>query len=98
MGEGLATSPRPRYCFTSSALFSYSLVSLVSREVFLSLSRVQRLVNANMEVAFCDGVSLVEVLDRFERRLDAQISFLFMWQGVASTKPPSRVTRRGLIH
>ena len=32
-----------------------------------------------MEIAPCDGVGLVEVLDRFDRGLDAQISFfIFM--------------------
>ena len=65
---------------------------------FFLLSRVQRLVDANMEVASCDGVGLVEVLDRFHRGLDAQISFfLFMGHGGASTKPPSRLTRRDLV-
>ena len=51
-----------------------------------------------MEVASSDGVGLVEVLDGFDRRLDAQISFfLFMWKGGASTKPPSRRARRDLV-
>ena len=40
--EGIATSPRPRYCFTSSTLFSYSLVSLVSISFFESSSETRQ--------------------------------------------------------
>ena len=60
------------------------------------VERVQRSFDANKEVASSDDVGLVLVSDGSGRGLKAQISFFLpgMWQGGASTKPPSCLARR----
>ena len=48
-----------------------------------------------MEVVFCNDVGLVEVVHRFSERPSRADIFLpivnVLWQGGASTKPPSRL-------
>ena len=50
-----------------------------------------------MEVAPSDDVAFVEVLVPIGLGLDVQVFLSYMWQGGASTKPPSRFARRDLI-
>ena len=90
VSEGLATPPRPRCCIVFVFLFSSITFCLLLVEFRDSSTPIWR-----------SPPPMMSPLSRCWSRLAEALtcSFLsYMWQGGASTKPPSRVAKRDVIN